>query len=261
MFRPALSDFAASLKRADLWLFLGWHDVRQRYRRSTLGPFWITLATAIFIGMMTAVYGGLFRQELRTFLPFVATGIVIWGLIAGCLTEGSNLFINASTVIRQVPAPLPVHLFRLVWQQIIYFGHNLVVIVLVLIIVQTPVGWSILLTVPAFILLVANLAWMILFLSSIGARYRDVPTIVQTFISALFIVTPVIWNIDFLSPERQWVAFVNPFTYLVEVMRLPMLGVVPSVSIWSTCIIMAALGWGMALTVYSWSRRQLAYWI
>src|SRR6478735_7959772 len=130
MIKSALLDTLDGLKRADLWLFLGWHDVRQRYRRSTIGPFWITLATLIFVGAMTLVYSGLFRQDIGTFLPLVACGIVVWTYISSCIAEGSTLFISAGTTIKQVPAPLTVHAFRLVWTQLIYFFHNLVVVVL-----------------------------------------------------------------------------------------------------------------------------------
>ena len=133
MIKSAFLDTLEGLKRADLWLFLGWHDVKQRYRRSTLGPFWITLSTLLFVGAMTLVYSGLFRQDIRSFLPMAATGIVAWTFISGCLSDGCTLFISASTTIKQIQAPLTVHAFRLIWTQLIYFFHNIVVIVLALV--------------------------------------------------------------------------------------------------------------------------------
>ncbi len=140
MLRSAIHDVVEGLKRVSLWAFLGWNDVRQRYRRSTLGPFWITLATTIFIGVMTFVYSGLFNQKIDTFLPFVASGLVIWAMISTCLIEGVNVFITSSPVIKQVPGPLPVHVFRLMWQQVIYFLHNALVLVLVTIFTSVPVN-------------------------------------------------------------------------------------------------------------------------
>jgi ABC-type polysaccharide/polyol phosphate export permease len=261
MLRTALSDIINGLKRADLWLFLGWHDVRQRYRRSILGPFWITLASAFFIGFMTLVYSSLFRQDIATFMPLAATGLIIWGFISGSLVEGASVFIASSATIKQIPAPLPLHVFRLIWQQIIFLLHNATVIVLVMIIASVPVTWATLLVIPGLLLVTLNLTWMVLFLGSLGARFRDVPVIVSTFIPALFLGTPVFWQVSFLPPDRRWVAYVNPFTYLLEVVRIPVLGTAPSIGIWSICIAMTVIGWVLALTYYSRARGQLAYWI
>ncbi|MGO4707152.1 ABC transporter permease [Microvirga sp. 2MCAF38] len=261
MIKAAITDIIDSLKRADLWLFLGWHDVRQRYRRSILGPFWITLASAIVIGFMSLVYSGLFRQDIKTFMPLAASGLIIWGFIASCLVDGSSVFISSSATIKQIPAPLPLHVFRLVWQQGIYLLHNATVIVLVMIFAQVQLTWATLLVFPALMLVVLNLIWMALLLGSIGARFRDIPVIIQTFVPALFLGTPVFWQVSFLPEGRRWVAYINPFTYLLEVVRIPILGTSPSVGIWTACILMAVVGWTVALTTYARSRSKLAYWI
>lgn len=261
MIKSALFDISQGLRRADLWLFLGWHDVRQRYRRSTLGPLWITLATLLFVAAMTIVYSGLFRQEIQTFLPLAASGIVVWTFIAGCLTEGCNLFIAASATIKQVPAPLTVHMFRLVWNQLIYFLHNIIVIFLALVVAGVPFNPATFLFVPALALLILNLGWLCLFFGTLSARFRDLPLIVQSLITGLFMATPVVWQISFLPPDRQWIAYVNPFTFLIEVIRLPLLGVAPPLTLWITVLGMAVVGWTLALLTYGWARTRIAYWI
>lgn len=43
-FKEAYLDVAMALDKAYLWITLGWYDVLARYRRSTLGPVWITLS-------------------------------------------------------------------------------------------------------------------------------------------------------------------------------------------------------------------------
>ncbi|PVE22120.1 ABC transporter permease [Microvirga sp. KLBC 81] len=257
----ALLDILEGLKRSDLWAFLAWNDIKKRYRRSTLGPFWITFATLIMVGGMTLVYGGLFRQEIKKFLPLVASGLVIWSLIAGCLTEGVNIFISASATIRQIPAPLTVHVFRLIWTQIIYFLHNLIAIVLALVIADVSVTPATLLVLPALAILIANLTWISLLLGATGARFRDVPLIVQSFMSAIFMITPIVWQPSFLPPDRQWVAYLNPFTYLVEIVREPLLGNSPSLAIWFVSIAMALGGGLITVIVYGRSRKKIAFWV
>jgi lipopolysaccharide transport system permease protein len=114
---------------------------------------------------------------------------------------------------------------------------------------------------PALVLLLVNLSWMALLLGAVGARYRDVPLIVQSFITGLFMVTPVLWQISFLPPDRQWLAYVNPFTYLLEIVRVPLLGTAPSATLWAAVILMAVAGWLSSLLIYARARTRLAYWI
>lgn len=57
-FRRAVRDLTDGFARHELWLHLGWQDIKQRYRRSVLGPFWITIAT----GTTAVAMGGLYSS-------------------------------------------------------------------------------------------------------------------------------------------------------------------------------------------------------
>src|SRR5437879_8406258 len=63
-------DLLSALKDWPLWTMLGWNDIRQRYRRSTLGPFWITLSMATFIGVLGVIYSRIFHVDVEIYLPF-----------------------------------------------------------------------------------------------------------------------------------------------------------------------------------------------
>ncbi|HMS73916.1 MAG TPA: ABC transporter permease, partial [Gordonia sp. (in: high G+C Gram-positive bacteria)] len=65
--RRGLADLAQGLRTHELWLHLGWQDIRQRYRRSVLGPLWITIATGVTAVAMGLLYGELFDQDIKTF--------------------------------------------------------------------------------------------------------------------------------------------------------------------------------------------------
>ncbi|MEA2755782.1 MAG: lipopolysaccharide transport system permease protein, partial [Aliidongia sp.] len=64
-------DLYRGLRAWRLWTMLGWNDIRLRYRRSVLGPFWMTLSMAIFIVTLGLIYSRIFHAELRTFLPYI----------------------------------------------------------------------------------------------------------------------------------------------------------------------------------------------
>ena len=75
-------DLLAGIRAWRLWTMLGWNDIRQRYRRSVLGPFWITISMAVFITLLGVIYSHIFKIELKTYLPYLSLGYIIWGFIA-----------------------------------------------------------------------------------------------------------------------------------------------------------------------------------
>ncbi|MCJ9709516.1 hypothetical protein LWS69_10810, partial [Bordetella hinzii] len=50
-------------------LHLSWVDVRTRYRKSVLGPLWLTLGNTIAIVGFSAVWAQLLRVERAVFVP------------------------------------------------------------------------------------------------------------------------------------------------------------------------------------------------
>ncbi len=90
--KKALHDIQSGWARRELWSTLGMHDVRQRYRRSTLGPFWITISLAVMVFALGLLYGQIFGQDLREYLPFIAVGFVIWNLISTLILKGCETF-------------------------------------------------------------------------------------------------------------------------------------------------------------------------
>jgi ABC-type polysaccharide/polyol phosphate export systems, permease component len=76
--------------------------IRQRYARSKLGPFWLTISMGVLVGTMGVVYGSLFGVKLADYLPMLAIGIVMWGLFSSIVNEGSTAYINSANYIRQV---------------------------------------------------------------------------------------------------------------------------------------------------------------
>ena len=130
----ARADLGDGLRRWELWGTLGWHDIRQRYRRSTLGPFWLTISMGVMVGTLGFVYAELFGHTLADYLPHLALGLIAWSFISTPILDGCNIFIGSEGVIRQLRAPLSVHVFRLLWRNLIILAHNMVIYVVLLVV-------------------------------------------------------------------------------------------------------------------------------
>ena len=75
----ALLDLWQGLKQQELWWTFAVHDIKQRFRRSILGPFWLTRSMGIMVAALGFVFSKLFNQEIIIFIPYLATGLIFWG--------------------------------------------------------------------------------------------------------------------------------------------------------------------------------------
>jgi ABC-type polysaccharide/polyol phosphate export permease len=258
----ALLDIAAAARRSSLAATLGWQDVRQRYRRSALGPLWLTISMGVMIGTIGAVFGSIFRTPLAEFFPFLSIGIILWGFISTTVTEGCMGFIAAEGIIKQLPIPLFVHILRMLWRNVLIFFHNLIIFPLVLLAMRLPLHWTMLVSLVGFALLILNLSWISLLFGLICARYRDLAQIVTSALQVVFYLTPIVWMPKTL-PQRAGVYLLNfnPVFHLIEVVRAPLLGTLPTATNWIFATGMALIGWCATLLMYGHYKRRIAYWL
>lgn len=116
---PGLRDLYRGICNFPLWSMLGWSDIRQRYRRSALGPFWITLSTALFIALLGVIYSRIFNQDIATYLPYIAVGLICWGFISGTTIESCVVYIEGTAVIKQMRLPYSIYPLRMIWRSFI----------------------------------------------------------------------------------------------------------------------------------------------
>ena len=256
----AYEDLAKGVTSWSLWGMLGWHDIRKRYRRSVLGPFWLTLSMAVLVASLGLIYGSLFRFELRGYLPFLALGLAIWGFIAAVLNEGGQSFLEFESLIKHVRMPLSVHVLRIVWRNLIILAHNVVIFVVLALWLGLWPGAAGLLVLPGLVLLLVNAVWVALLLGIACARFRDVQPIAASVVQLLFFVTPVMWKPELMA-ERQWLILLNPIHYLIEVVRAPLLGEVLPLSDWGVAALITVVGWSLTFATYVRFRKRIAYWL
>ena len=137
----AIQDLYDGLRQSELWLTLGWHDIRQRYRRSVAGPFWITISMAMMIGGIGYLSGSVLNQRLDDYLPYLAAGIIVFGFISSLVNEGSNVFIDTSRSILQIKAPFSIYAYQIVWRNLLILLHNITIYGVVAIIFQINPGF------------------------------------------------------------------------------------------------------------------------
>jgi ABC-type polysaccharide/polyol phosphate export permease len=258
----AWADISAALQVYPLIGMLGWQDVKQRYRRSALGPFWLTISMGVIIATIGVVFGNIFKAPMSEFLPFLTAGMIIWTFMSAVISEGCLGFVAAEGVIKQLPLPLFIHVVRVIWRNFLILAHNIVIFPLVLIAVGKPIGLEAFLSIPALLLVCINLSWLVLILAILCARYRDLPQIIGSILQVLFYLTPIMWLPSLLSARTGLVLLTwNPLFHLIEIVRAPLLSNSLSGLSWAVSAGLAIVGWSIALAFYGRYKTRIAYWL
>jgi ABC-2 type transport system permease protein len=166
---------------------------------------------------------------------------------------------------------LSVHTFRLVWRQLLFFWHNLLVWVALMLIFPPrdprAFGWSSLLAFPALAVIVLNGVWVAVLIGIIATRYRDVPPVTGSIVTLMFFMTPIVWDYEQLrntsgavGERARWVEL-NPFLHYVEILRRPMIGESFELRHWVVTLSITVVGWAVALLVLRNYRARVSYWV
>jgi len=260
MYNFALSDLKQSIASWRLWTLLGWLEVRQRYARSRVGPFWLTISTGVMIGSIGVVYGTLFGQKMSDYLPYLAVSLVLWTAFSATVLEGSTAYISSGHYIRQAATPKLIYMLQVVWRNVIILGHNFVIVVLLLAVFGVKSWETLPIFIPALLLYMANALWIAMVAGLLSARFRDLPQIVAALMQIAFYVTPIIYRPNSLTRFSFIVEF-NPLAHLIELVRAPLVGELPSATTWLVCGGLAAVGWIFALALTGRFLKRIPYWV
>jgi ABC-type polysaccharide/polyol phosphate export permease len=243
-----------------LWTMLGWNDIRQRYRRSMLGPIWITLSMAIFIAVLSMIYSRIFQVDINVYVPYVSLGLITWNFLSASVNESCVAFQESDRIVKQVRIPYSVFVLRVVWRNFIVLLHTITLYIPIALIFSIKPSFTTFLVLPGLVLLIMNQVWLGIVLAIISTRYRDVPQLVITALQIGMFATPIMWPVSSLS-GGLWIAEVNPAYHLIELVRAPLLGEIPSGLSWTVAVACCVLGTLVAMLLLRRASHRLIYWL
>jgi ABC-type polysaccharide/polyol phosphate export permease len=175
--------------------------------------------------------------------------------------EGTGVFIAAAPLIGQLRISYTMLACALVWRNLISFGHNFMIYVVVCLYAGVPVSWSMPLIIPGLALVCLNGIWIAMLLGLIAARFRDVQQLVATLLQVALFITPIFWAPTQLTGVVGEIEQFNLLYHYVELVRAPMLGQAPGAMTWAMVIAATILGWGATIFLLSRFRRRIPYWL
>lgn len=241
------------------YITLGWIEVKLRYTRSLLGPFWITLSACVLIGGMTLVNLSLFKVNISEVMPWIAIGIITWNYISTTIEESLALFEDQKLLNVRIS---PFELVAInVSKNIIIFFHNLVIIIPVIIFFKLPITFNYIYLIYALtIFLINSFSFSILF-GFLCLRYRDFILIIKNLLFLLFLMTPIFWIPANLNNNRIALADYNILFQIIQTIRDPLLGNALSIYCITMTSIFTLLISLIAFFVYKTNKNRIVFWI
>jgi len=257
----AFRDIVGGLLNWRMWGRLGWQETKRRYRRTLIGPFWTTLSLGIFIFALGIVWAQLWKQNPKTYLPFLASGMLAWVLVSSVITEGCVVFTSGENLIKSLRVSYTTLTCAIVWRNLIVLMHNCIIFIAVMIYASVPVTWNSLLIVPGLLLIAINGIWVIILLGLLCSRFRDVQQVTTSILQVAMFVTPIFWAPQQLGARFSKLVDFNVLFHFVDVLRAPLLGRAPSPWTYAMVLACTIMGWALTVMIYSRFRRRLAYWL
>jgi lipopolysaccharide transport system permease protein len=253
------ADLMPVVTRSVTWRALAFGDIRSKYRRTFLGPWWITATNGITALIMGLVSGRFLGADMSTYLPHFIVSMTIWNFISSSFSEACFTLISAGGMIKAVDMPIIIHVMRMVQRNFIIFLHNIAIVPLIWLIYPWQIDFGLILAVLGFALIYPFVVACSIIISMICVRYRDVPPIVASMLQVLFFISPIIWIPSQVHGSALIVAL-NPIAYLLAITSDPIMSNAVPASDWiiSVGIVVAALA--LSAFIYTRYRARVVFW-
>lgn len=255
-----IRDLKDGFGRIDAAMILAWMDIKLRFRGSVLGPFWFTMSIGAQIGIIGYIYPKVFGIADESYVKWLGASLICWQYIAFCITESANVFFHSRRIYQNNKIPLSFFPLRSSFLALYIFLLQLPVFVLVSLVFGFEITLYNGLLFFFGILLIFMFSFLFnLLIGMISLKFQDIPQIIAIGMNLAFLVTPIMWMPE-MAGERISIIKLNPFYYLIEVLRSPLLGREVAAGIYLGTFIMLGVLIVISLTAFSKYRSRIVYW-
>lgn len=259
----ARQDITLGFQHWYIWLTLAYQDIKLRYRRSVLGPFWLTISMGVTVYSMGFLYAHLFHTDLQQYYPFLVSGMLCWTLISSGIIELTDAFMLSESLIKQIKMPYTLYIHRTAARNIIIFFHNFLVMVPIYLLFSSTakINLQSLLIIPGLLILYINMLFYGTILAVIGSRYRDISQVIKSLVQVIFFITPVMWSPAILPEKSRLIVYANPFYSFLEIIRAPLLGKAPTLFNLGVTLTTTVIGACICYKLLVRYRARIIYWL
>jgi ABC-type polysaccharide/polyol phosphate export permease len=259
--QAAWRDLTGSFASWRIWYLLGTNDARQRYRRSRIGQFWITINVGVFVLCVGVINAKIFNANISEYIPAFCVSYILWIFISGMLNDATMVFVQAEGILRQEPLPRLVLVHRLILRNLVVLAHNALIIPVVFIAFGTAISPLALLALPGLVLAILVGSAMSILIGIACTRFRDLSQVVGNLVTLLFFASPIMWRPGMLPRDMAWLVDYNPVAVLIRLIGEPIMGMVPAPLLYLQGLLTAMTLLTMAAMIFTRFRARIVYWL
>ena len=216
-------DLLNASKSWRVWSSLAKFDIIKRYKRSFLGPWWITLTMAILILGIGILYSQLFKLDFKNYLLYLSINFTIWAFMRDSILESCQTLIEAKALLHNEKWNILIFTFRVIYKNFIIFLHNIIIfLILGIFLIDQLSIISVLMSISALFFLVIFLLPICILCSIINTRFRDFYMIMSNIMQLLFFLSPILFKKDLLL-SFDWLLYINPLALFLLMINEPIL--------------------------------------
>ena len=202
-------------------------DFKLRYQGSVLGYLWAVLRPLLMFAILYIVFAKLLRMGdgIPHYPVYLMTGTVMWNFFTECTNQGIQSIVQRGDLLRKISFPKYIVVVSATATALINLSINLGVIIIFALINGVAPSWSWLLVLPLIIELYAFSLGISFLLGAINVKYRDVTSIWDVLIQALFYAVPIIYPISMILESGSFgytaasIILLNPIAQVIQDVR------------------------------------------
>ena len=234
----------AALNLRDLWVyrelvfFMIWRDIKVRYKQTMLGALWAIIQPILTMLVFNFLLNRGVLNVQSDGIPypiFSYTGLLPWGLFVAALNQASRSLTSNHNMITKIYFPRLILPVASVLGGLVDFVIAFIVLIGMMFYFKVSPAWSVLWTLPLFLLLaIVTALGVALWLSAINVQYRDVNYALPFLTQFWLFITPVIYSSSGFSEKMRLAYSLNPMAGVVNGFRWALLGsgTGPDASLW-----------------------------
>jgi lipopolysaccharide transport system permease protein len=238
----------------ELIFTLVWRDIIVRYKQTFLGVTWALLVPAMTTTVYVIVFGKFakFPHGNTPYPSLAAAGVIPMQYFASAVSSSSMSLVSNLSLVTKVYFPRALLPLAAVVVPLIDLLIALPVLLVLMAVYGTWPDSAAVALAPAFLGLAFITALGIGFLlSTLAARWRDVPYMIPVFLQILPLVSGVMYALDQIPTKWQWLFSVNPMSGVIAGWRWAMLGeTAPQWGQTTVSVSVALLLFGLGLAVF-----------
>lgn len=216
------SDIFKSVAIYKIWSRIALKTMFVKYNRSKLGFLWPFINSFFFAIVISIVFSEILNQDFFIYAPYLIAGFITWNFFSSIITEQTTVFTANSSYLKELNYNLFFYIFKKNYEILFIFIINIFIFIVLSVCFFNQLTLNVLLLLVNIPLLMFLSIFVAFVFATINCFYRDFVFVMNNLMRLFFFITPILWTVDNSVGIRAHLSLYNPFYYLINLIRDPL---------------------------------------